>query len=345
MTETARKTDEEIPRPAEENLLLEVKDLRTYFHTGDGVARAVDGVSWSIPEGKTLGLVGESGCGKSVTALSILRLIQSPPGRIEGGEIRYRGKNILEMNEAELRDLRGNEISMIFQEPMSSLNPVYTIGNQIIEAITLHQDVSHDEARERAIEMLRKVNIPDAESRVDAYPHQLSGGMKQRAMIAMALSCNPQVLIADEPTTALDVTIQAQLLELLKELQDELNMSILLITHDLGVVAELADYVAVMYAGQIQEFAPAETIYNDPKHPYTKGLFRSRPDASVRKQRLEVIHGSVPDATEFPDGCRFHPRCPDEMDHCSKQDPPMLKVDDNHWVRCLLFEEGGPHAG
>jgi len=324
--------------------LLEVDRLKTYFHTDEGVARAVDDVSWSIPEGKTLGLVGESGCGKSVTALSILRLIQSPPGRIEQGDIRYRGKNILEMNDQELRQLRGNEISMIFQEPMSSLNPVYTIGNQIVEAITLHQDVSSEEARERAIEMLEKVNIPDADSRIDAYPHQLSGGMKQRAMIAMALSCNPQVLIADEPTTALDVTIQAQLLELLRELQEDLNMSILLITHDLGVVAELADYVAVMYAGKIQEFAPAQTIYDEPKHPYTEGLFRSRPKISGGKQRLDAIHGSVPDATNFPPGCRFHPRCPDEMDHCSKQAPPMRKVDRDHWVRCLLYENGGEHV-
>ncbi len=333
------ETKDVIPRPREQDLLLEVRDLRTYFHTDEGVARAVDGVSWSIPEGKTLGLVGESGCGKSVTALSILRLVETPPGRIESGEIQYRDRNILEMNEAELRSIRGNEISMIFQEPMSSLNPVFTIGNQITEAITLHQDVSGNEARERAIDMLRKVNIPDAESRVDAYPHQLSGGMKQRAMIAMALSCNPNLLIADEPTTALDVTIQAQLLELLRDLQEDMNMSILLITHDLGVVAELTDYVAVMYAGQIQEFADTHTIFNNPKHPYTKGLFESRPTIHGREQRLRVIHGSVPDATDFPEGCRFHPRCPEVMSRCSDVDPPMRPVDDNHWVRCLLYDD------
>jgi len=348
MTATEDEAHEAIPRPAadeELDALIEVRNLRTHFHTDEGVAKAVDGVNWSIPRGRTLGLVGESGCGKSVSALSILRLIQSPPGRIESGEILYRGEDILTMNESELREIRGNEISMIFQEPMSSLNPVFTIGNQIEEAITLHQDVSGNEARKRAIEMLRKVNIPDAESRVDAYPHQLSGGMKQRAMIAMALSCNPQLLIADEPTTALDVTIQAQLLELLKDLQEEFDMSILLITHDLGVVAELADYVAVMYAGKIQEFGDADTIFHDPKHPYTEGLFESRPQIRQHRKRLKVIHGSVPDATRFPSGCRFHPRCPEKMDHCPDVDPPMLEVEENHWARCLLFEEDSSHAG
>ncbi len=345
MTEPALQKQEAVPRPEEENLLLEIRNLKTYFHTDEGVAKAVDGVNWSIPKGRTLGLVGESGCGKSVTALSVLRLIQSPPGRIESGEIRYRGQNLLDMEESELREIRGNEISMIFQEPMSSLNPVFTIGNQIQEAITLHQDLSGSKARKKAIEMLRKVNIPDAESRVDAYPHQLSGGMKQRAMIAMALSCNPSLLIADEPTTALDVTIQAQLLELLRELQDEFDMSILLITHDLGVIAELADYVAVMYAGKIQEFATADTVFHEPKHPYTEGLFESRPQIRQGKQRLRVIHGSVPDATRFPSGCRFHPRCPEKMDHCPDVDPPLIQVDDCHWARCLLYEEENTNGG
>ncbi len=331
--------EDEIPRPAEEDLLLEVNNLTTYFYTDEGTARAVDGVSWSIPKGKTLGLVGESGCGKSVTALSILRLVQSPPGNIEAGEVLYKGKDLMALSESELRAIRGNEISMIFQEPMTSLNPVFTIGNQIIEAIMLHQDTTKSEARERAIEILNKVNMPDAEKRVDEYPHQLSGGMKQRAMIAMALSCNPNLLIADEPTTALDVTIQAQLLELLKDLQDDFGMSILLITHDLGVVAELADYVAVMYSGKIQEFADAHTIFHQPEHPYTKGLFESRPEIRKSDERLRVIEGMVPDATNFPSGCRFHPRCPEVMDHCSRVDPPLIKLEDGHWARCLLFED------
>lgn len=344
-TSTAEKIsqiEDQLPRPPGEegNLTLEVEDLRTYFYTDKGVAKAVDGVSWSIPEGKTLGIVGESGCGKSVTALSILRLVESPPGRIEGGKVQYRGTDLMQLSESEMRNYRGNNISMIFQEPMSSLNPVYTVGNQIREAIQLHQGKGKAEARELAIEMLDKVNIPDPEQRVDEYPYQMSGGMKQRAMIAMALSCDPDVLIADEPTTALDVTIQAQLLELLNDLQEDLGMSILLITHDLGVVAELADYVGVMYSGKIQEFGTTHDIFYNPIHPYTQGLFKSRPRIKGDKTRkLSVIDGSVPDATHFPPGCRFHPRCPDEMDHCSDIEPPLVEVESGQWARCLLYED------
>lgn len=339
MTEEAVQVEDEVPVPSDEEILLEIDNLCTYFYTDEGVAKAVDGVSWSIPKGKTVGLVGESGCGKSVTALSLLRLVQSPPGKIVDGSISYNDRDLLELDDGEMRKVRGNEISMIFQEPMTSLNPVYTIGNQIMEALLLHRDVNKPEAREIAVEMLEKVGIPAPEQRVDEYPHQLSGGMKQRAMIAMALSCNPNLLIADEPTTALDVTIQAQLLELLKDLQDRFGMSILLITHDLSVVAELADYVAVMYAGKIQEFSTAHNVFENPLHPYTQGLFESRPQIHGQKTRLTEIEGSVPSATRFPDGCRFHPRCPEKMDHCSEIDPPLQEVEDKHWVRCLLYED------
>jgi ABC-type dipeptide/oligopeptide/nickel transport system ATPase component len=275
--------------------LIQVNNLRTSFFTPEGEVRAIDDISFGIATGQTLGLVGESGCGKSVTSLSIMRLIQSPPGRIVGGEILYRGRDLLALNNEEMRKIRGNEISMIFQEPMTSLNPVFTVGNQIGEAIRLHQGLGKKQTREKTVEMLRLVKIADPESRVDAYPHQLSGGMRQRVMIAMALSCNPSLLIADEPTTALDVTIQAQILELMKELQQEIGMALLLITHDLGVVAEQADEVAIMYAGKIVERARAEAIFTRPFHPYTVGLLNSLPSTGdKKKKRLDAIPGVVP---------------------------------------------------
>jgi oligopeptide/dipeptide ABC transporter ATP-binding protein len=319
-------------------MLLEVRDLKTYFYTDRGVARAVDGVSFSIPPRSTLGLVGESGCGKSVSALSILRLIQSPPGKIVGGSIHFEGRNLLDLSEEEIRRVRGNKISMIFQEPMTSLNPVFTIGDQIAEAILTHQPVNRGEALERAIELLRRVRIPSAETQVTQYPHQISGGMRQRVMIAMALACNPKLLIADEPTTALDVTIQAQILELLRELQQEFGMSILLITHDLGVVAEMADFVAVMYAGQVVEYAPAEELFARPSHPYTLGLFQSRPSLGMRKDRLNVIPGVVPNPVNFPSGCRFHPRCSYTADVCRNTDATLTEVAPEHTSACLLVQ-------
>src|SRR5574342_585409 len=286
--------------------LIQVRNLKTSFFTPEGEVRAIDGVSFEIGEGKTLGLVGESGCGKSVTSLSIMRLIQSPPGKIVGGEILYRGKDLLKLSNEEMRKIRGNEISMIFQEPMTSLNPVFTVGNQIGEAIKLHQGLGKQETRAKTIEMLRLVKIADPESRVDAYPHQLSGGMRQRVMIAMALSCNPSLLIADEPTTALDVTIQAQILELMKELQHELGGMALLLTHDLGVVAEQADDVAIMYAGKIVERANTAAIFARPFHPYTVGLLNSLPGArGKKKKRLAAIPGVVPNPLHLPGGCRF----------------------------------------
>ena len=321
------------------SLLLEVRDLKTYFYTDRGVARAVDGVSFSIPPRSTLGLVGESGCGKSVSALSILRLIPSPPGKIVGGSIHFDGRDLLGLSEEEIRHVRGNRISMIFQEPMTSLNPVFTVGDQIVEALLTHQSVSQAEALDRAIELLRRVRIPSAETQVHQYPHQISGGMRQRVMIAMALACNPKLLIADEPTTALDVTIQAQILELLRELQQEFGMSILLITHDLGVVAEMADFVAVMYAGQIVEFAPAEELFACPSHPYTLGLFQSRPSLGQRKERLNVIPGVVPNPVHFPSGCRFFSRCSYGADVCRTADVTLKEVAPEHTSACLLVQK------
>ena len=318
--------------------LLEVRDLQTYFYTDRGVARAVDGVSFRIPARSTLGLVGESGCGKSVSALSILRLIQSPPGKIVGGSIHFEGRNLLDLSEEEIRRVRGNRISMIFQEPMTSLNPVFTIGDQISEAILTHQPVNRSEALDRTVDLLRRVRIASAETLVTQYPHQISGGMRQRVMIAMALACNPKLLIADEPTTALDVTIQAQILELLRELQQEFGMSILLITHDLGVVAEMADFVAVMYAGQVVEYAPAEDLFSRPSHPYTLGLFHSRPSLGVRKDRLNVIPGVVPNPVHFPSGCRFHPRCSYAADVCRSTDVTLQGVAPEHTSACLLVQ-------
>jgi len=315
--------------------LLEVSDLKTYFFMDEGTAKAVDGVSFEVDKGETLGLVGESGCGKSVSALSIMRLIPHPPGRIVGGQITLKGKNLLALDKEKMREIRGNEISMIFQEPMTSLNPVYTCGNQIEEAIILHQKVSKKTAREKAIEMLRLVGIPAPEQRVREYPHQLSGGMRQRVMIAMALSCNPSVLLADEPTTALDVTIQAQILRLLEKLQQELHMAVIIITHDLGVIAEVADRVAVMYAGKIMEYAEVRGIFDTPGHPYTQGLLKSIPKLTETRERLMVIPGVVPNPLNFPQGCKFNPRCPLVIPECREQEPDLRELAPGHLVRCI----------
>ncbi len=319
--------------------VLEVRDLRTYFHTDEGVVPAVDGVDFTLKRGKTLCVVGESGCGKSVTAFTVMRLIPMPPGKVESGEIIYNGKNLVKLTENEMRKIRGNEIAMIFQEPMTSLNPVYTIGNQIVEAIVLHQNVKSKEARQRADEMLEKVGLPDPEKRIDEYPHQMSGGMKQRVMIAMALSCNPEVLIADEPTTALDVTIQAQILDLLRHLKETEGMSIMLITHDLAVVSEVADEVLVMYASKVVENAGVNEIFNDPKHPYTQGLIKAIPQLGNRVDRLNEIPGQVPKPQNYPKGCHFADRCPHVMDICHKSDPGMVEVGTGHLVSCFLYGE------
>ncbi|MBI4565033.1 MAG: ABC transporter ATP-binding protein [Planctomycetes bacterium] len=319
--------------------LLEIKNLRTHFFTSDGVVKAVDGVSFLLGRGEVLGIVGESGCGKSVTALSMMRLV-SLPGRIVEGEILFEGRDLARLPERDMRDIRGNNISMIFQEPMTSLNPVFTVGNQIIEAIVLHQKKSKREARDRAVDMLRLVKVPAPEQRVDEYPHQLSGGMRQRVMIAMALACNPKLLIADEPTTALDVTIQAQILDLLRELQQKLHMSVIIITHDLGVVAEFADKVAVMYASKVAEYATAQELFADPLHPYTKGLFRSRPSVtSDRREPLKVIPGTVPNPLRFPSGCKFHPRCDlavssGKLERCAVKEPELRELKPGHWAAC-----------
>ncbi len=323
------------------DLLLDVKNLRTSFFTEGGEVRAVDDVSFSVFKGKTLGIVGESGCGKSVTSLSIMRLIPSPPGRIIGGEILYQGRNLLQLSEDDMRKIRGNEISMVFQEPMTSLNPVYTVGNQIIEAVMLHQKLGARDARAKAIEMLQLVGIPAPEKRVDDYPHQLSGGMRQRVMIAMALSCNPQVLIADEPTTALDVTIQAQILDLLRDLQQKVGLGLILITHDLGVVAEMADDVAVMYAGRVVEHAPVVELFKNPKMPYTRALLNSIPTLSkdptgkMKKSRLEAIPGIVPNLLELPQGCRFQERCSFVTESCKGSEPELRSIGSNHQIRCV----------
>ena len=316
--------------------LIEIDNLKTSFFTSDGELRAVDGVSFEIEEGKTMGLVGESGCGKSVTALSTMQLIPKAAGRVVDGEIRYRGDDLLSFDESRMRDIRGNEISMIFQEPMTSLNPVFSVGAQIEEVIVLHQRMGKKDARNKAIEMLRLVKIPEPEIRIDDYPHQLSGGMRQRVMIAMALSCNPSLLIADEPTTALDVTIQAQILELIEELQDELGMALLLITHDLGVVAEQADDVAIMYAGKIVERAVPRVIFSRPLHPYTLGLLKSIPGYNGIKTKLEAIPGIVPSPLNLPVGCRFSDRCTRVEDGCKEAEPELREVDEGHWVSCYL---------
>ncbi|HXO85188.1 MAG TPA: ABC transporter ATP-binding protein [Gemmatimonadales bacterium] len=322
--------------------LLRVRDLKTYFVTehGKGTARAVDDVSFDLYPGETLGIVGESGCGKTVTSLSILRLVPEPPGHIlPGSVIEFEGRNLLALPAAELRAVRGNQIAMIFQEPMTSLNPVFTVGDQIAEAAIIHQGLSGSAARARAIEMLRLVGIPDPAERVDHYPHQLSGGMRQRVMIAMALVCNPKILIADEPTTALDVTIQAQILELLDNLQNRFGMAVLLITHDLGVVAGHADRVVVMYAGRVVETAPTERLFDQPTHPYTEGLLAAVPRIDAPRARLHAIPGQVPAATAWPSGCRFRPRCPYAWDKCLEE-PGLLETGfDGHTARCWLVTE------
>ena len=318
--------------------LLEVKDLKTYFYTDSGVAKAVDGVTFSLDKGKTLGIVGESGCGKSVTSLSIMRLVDPATGRNEGGSIVFDGQDLLTLPEKEMRKLRGNRISMIFQEPMTSLNPVFTIGDQISESLKLHKGLDKKAARDRAIELLELVGIPEAGKRVDEYPHQLSGGMRQRVMIAMALSGDPELLIADEPTTALDVTIQAQILQLLKDLQEKLHMSIIIITHDLGVIAEMADEVAVMYAGDIVEKAPTRALFNDPKHPYTIGLMNSIPDINDHVSRLRTLEGLVPSLYDMPSGCRFAPRCQFCCPECEAQRINLTTLPDGRQVRCRRFE-------
>jgi oligopeptide/dipeptide ABC transporter ATP-binding protein len=314
--------------------LLEVKNLQTYFDTDGGVAKAVDGVSYEVNKGETLGLVGESGCGKSVSALSIMQLIPEPPGKIVGGEVWFKGRNLLTLEEKAMRSVRGNEIAMIFQEPMTSLNPVFTCGNQIEEAIFQHQKLGGKEAKARALEMLRRVGIPAPEQRYAEYPHQLSGGMRQRVMIAMALSCNPSLLIADEPTTALDVTVQAQILELMMRLQDEMGMAVILITHDLGVIAEVADRVAVMYAGKVVEQAPMRELFHNPKHPYTIGLLNSIPRLAQNTERLQAIEGMVPPATHYPKGCRFSTRCKFADAQCVEKEPLLESIAERHAVAC-----------
>ena len=319
--------------------LLEIKNLRTYFYVRDHVAKAVDDVSLSIQSGQTLGLVGESGCGKSVTAHSIIQLIPVPPGKIEGGQIFFEGKNLLEFPESKMRKIRGNRISMIFQEPMTSLNPVFSVGDQVAEVIRLHQKLSRGETRRRVIEMFQLVGISAAETRLSDYPHQMSGGMRQRVMIAMALACNPQLMIADEPTTALDVTIQAQILDLMNKLKTDTGAAILFITHDLGVIAEMAQNVAVMYAGKVMEYTDVKSLYADPKNPYTIGLLQSIPvlGSKTKDHRLETISGVVPSLLNLPAGCLFSDRCPDVFDDCRRVEPKMYRVGKNHFARCLKY--------
>ncbi|MDQ1266986.1 MAG: peptide/nickel transport system ATP-binding protein [Bacteroidota bacterium] len=314
--------------------LLEVKNLKTCFYTDDGTANAVDGVSFNLNEGETLGIVGESGCGKSVTALSILRLLPENSAKIECGEILFAGKDIVHLNERDMRRIRGKEISMIFQEPMTSLNPAYTCGNQLTEAITTHTNISHGEAKEKAVNMLRKAGISNPEKKYNEYPHRLSGGLRQRVMIAIALSCNPKILIADEPTTALDVTVQAQILDLIKKLQAETKMGLILITHDLGVIAEMADNVAVMYASKVVEFGSAAEIYYNPKHPYTIALLESIPRLMTKKGRLPSIEGTVPSSLNYPEGCRFAARCNNAYDKCSSEEPPEVRISEGHLSCC-----------
>ena len=328
---------------SETSPLLEIENLSTFFHTEDNIVKSVRNVDLAIHKGETLALVGESGCGKSVTALSVMRLIPTPPGRFESGRILFKGQNLLQTSKAEMQNIRGNEISMIFQEPMTSLNPIFTIGNQIMEAIRLHQDKTESQARELALQVLRQVAIPSPESRIDQYPHELSGGMKQRVMIAMAIVCRPALLIADEPTTALDVTIQAQILDLLDQLRKETQMAILLITHNLGIVAQYADQVAVMYSGKVVESAPVEELFSSPVHPYTRGLLNSLPKDSP-STKLETIPGSVPHPAYLPEGCAFHPRCAEKLDKCMKMIPSLESIDSGnpHQTACWLYETTPP---
>ena len=335
---TAKTTAEQV------RTVLEIENLQTHFFTAGGVVRAVDGVSYTVRSRETLGVVGESGCGKSVTALSVLRLVADPPGRIVGGAIRFAGTNLLDLTESEMEGIRGNDISMIFQEPMTSLNPLMTVGRQIAEAIALHRGLSRRDAMDQSVEMLRRVHIPEPERRAHAYPHQLSGGMRQRVMIAMAVSCNPKLLIADEPTTALDMTIQAQILDLMRELQETLGTAIVLITHDMGIVAENADRVVVMYAGRKVEEASAKDLFECPGHPYTKGLLGSIPNVEVaahtrtRRARLNEIKGMVPSLANLPKGCTYAPRCGLASDECRASYPPLVQHRPGHWVACWHAE-------
>ncbi len=321
------------------NPLLQVRNVKTYFYTSDGTVPAVDGVSFEIREGETLGIVGESGCGKSVTALSIMRLI-APPGKVIEGEIIFEGEDLLKLPDSTMYTIRGGKISMIFQEPMTSLNPVYTVGDQIAEALMIHQGLSQQAAMKRVVELLKRVRIPEVEKRVKSFPHELSGGMRQRVMIAMAMACSPSLMIADEATTALDVTIQAQILELMRELRESMGLSIALITHDLGVVAEMADRVIVMYVGKIVEEADVYTLFKNPKHPYTQALLGSIPTLQTeREQRLNTIVGTVPNLYRaLPPGCRFAPRCPSVFDKCREVEPPLIRVGHNQTARCWLYQ-------
>ena len=321
--------------------ILEVKDLKTYFYTEEGTVPAVDGLDFTLRDGETLAIVGESGCGKSVTSLSILGLIKNPPGKIISGEILYKGEDLCKAGEKRMRQIRGDEISMIFQEPMTSLNPVFTVGHQIMESLKYHQHCTKTQARQRAVEMLKLVGIPDPEKNVDSYPHQISGGMRQRVMIAMALACNPKILIADEPTTALDVTIQAQILRLLRDLQEKMDTAIILITHDLGIVAQTAENVMVMYGGQAVEYSDVASIYKKPLHPYTVGLLKSIPKLHEEQDKLYNIKGSIPSPQEFPKGCRFSPRCEDCMERCKDSMPQLTKTEDGRMVRCWKYHDRG----
>jgi len=328
------------------SIILEIKDLRTHFHMHDHIIKAVDGVGFTLEEGETLGIVGESGCGKSVMSLSVMRLVEMPPGRIESGEILLAGEDLLEASDTRMRQIRGNSIAMIFQEPMTSLNPLYTIGYQISEPLKLHRGMEQQEALAECARLLDLVGIPDPEQRVREYPFQLSGGLRQRAMIAMALACEPAVLIADEPTTALDVTIQAQILRLMRQLKEKTNSAIMFITHDLAVIAGFADRVMVMYAGVQVEMAPVRELFKNPLHPYTQGLLGSIPKVGQQKRKadgsrdaLTVIEGTLPDPRNFPPGCRFAPRCPKVMDKCREKEPRMLQVEENHEARCYLYGE------
>lgn len=327
--------------------LLEVRNLKTYFYTEDGIVKAVDGVDLVIYPGEVLGIVGESGCGKSVTSLSIMRLI-GQPGKIIEGEILYEGKDMLKFSDTEMMAMRGNRISMIFQQPQTSLNPVFRVGEQIGEVLNVHQDFGREAAQKRAVELLKQVGIPDPERRAEAFPHELSGGMAQRVMIAMALACVPDLLIADEPTTALDVTIQAQILDLMRNLRAQLGSAVILITHDLGVVAEMADRVAVMYAGQVVEQTSVKDLFKKPLHPYTLGLIGSTPVLGKVRDKLEVIPGTVPNLVNLPVGCRFAPRCTARVNHnlsiCTEKNPDLMDIGDNHKVRCWLYQDSDQHT-
>jgi oligopeptide/dipeptide ABC transporter ATP-binding protein len=322
-----------------QDTILEVKNLQTHFSTDRGVIKAVDGVDFKVNKGQTLGIVGESGCGKSITSLSIMRLIASPPGKIVGGEVLFKGQNLLALSEEKMRHIRGNEISMIFQEPMTSLNPVYSVGEQIAESIRIHQKLNRKKAWEKAVDMLKLVGIPSPEKRAKQEPHELSGGMRQRVMIAMALACNPELLVADEPTTALDVTIQAQILDLLKKLQEDFGSAVIMITHDLGVVADTCDMVAVMYAGKVVEYTDVDSLFEKPKHPYTEGLLNSIPRIDEDREELLAIEGSVPSPTDMPIGCRFAPRCPYATALCHEKLPDLLSLEEDSQVRCWIYTD------